>query len=285
MVIPGEKSPGTVHKERVEVMEFDYIECGDCLKLMQELPDDCIDLTVTSPPYDNLRDYKGYSFEFEPIAEQLYRITKPGGVIVWIVNDGTIKGSESGTSFKQALYFKECGFNLHDTMIWKKDSFTFPESTRYPQNFEYMFVFSKGKIKTFNPIKDRKNKHVGMKIHGTYRQKDGTTTPRGERWTDEGGIKAFGTRFNVWEMPTVKANKTGHPAVFPMQLAKDHISSWSNEGDIVLDPFFGSGTTVIAAIELKRHYIGFEISEEYFEIACKRLDDAEMILENGSDVK
>lgn len=264
-------------------MEYDYIECGNCLDLMQELPDDCIDLTVTSPPYDNLREYKGYSFDFEPIAEQLYRITKPGGVIVWIVNDGTIKGSESGTSFKQALYFKECGFNLHDTMIWNKDTFNFPDPTRYGQCFEYMFVFSKGKPKAINKIADRKNKWAGAIVHGTSRNTDGTTFRKANHNKTE--VKEFGERFNVWNMPTEKANKTGHPAVFPMQLAKDHILSWSNEGDIVLDPFLGSGTTVIAAIELKRHYIGFEISEEYFEIACKRLDDAEMILENGSDVK
>ena len=258
-------------------MDFDYIECGDCLELMRELPDCCIDLTITSPPYDNLRDYKGYSFNFEEVAKEIYRITKPGAIVVWIVNDATKNGSETGTSFKQALYFKEVGFNLHDTMIWKKDSFSFPEAKRYPQNFEYMFVFSKGKPKTFNPIKDRKNKCAGMKIHGTYRQKDGNTIPRGERWTDEGGIKEFGTRFNVWEMPSEKANKTGHPAVFPLQLAKDHIFSWSNEGDIILDPFLGSGTTAIAAVETNRHYIGFEISEEYFNICCSRLDEVEVI--------
>ena len=276
MVIPGEKSPGTVYKERVEVMEFDYIECGNCLDLMKELPEGCIDLTVTSPPYDNLRDYKGYSFDFEPIAKELYRITKPGGVVVWIVGDATIKGSESGTSFKQALYFKEIGFNLHD-MIWEQDSMSFPDAIRYGQIFEYMFIFSKGKPKTINKIADRKNKHAGIKTHGTSRQKDGSTKPKG--YARE--IKEFGERFNVWKMPAEKANKTGHPAVFPLQLAKDHILSWSNEGDIVLDPFLGSGTTALAAIELKRHYIGFEISEEYFEIACKRLDEAETILENN----
>lgn len=252
-------------------MKCDYIQCGNCLDLMKTLPDDCIDLTVTSPPYDNLRTYNGYEFDFENVAKELFRITKPGGVVVWIVADGMIDGSETGTSFKQALYFKDIGFNLHDTMIWQKDSFTFPESTRYPQNFEYMFVLSKGKIKTFNPIKDRQNKYTGAKIHGTYRQKDGSTTPRGERWTDEGGIKEFGTRFNVWEMPSEKSNKTGHPAVFPKALAKDHIISWSNENDVVLDPFMGSGTTAVACIETGRHYIGFDISQKYCEIAKKRI--------------
>jgi len=264
-------------------MRVDYIENGDCLDLLKRLPSECIDLTVTSPPYDNIRDYKGYSFRFEEIAIELFRVTKQGGVLVWIVADGTTNGSESGTSFRQALFMKECGFSLNDTMIWEKDSFSFPESVRYPQNFEYMFVFSKGKPKTFNPIRDRKNKHTGMAIHGTYRQKDGSTTPRGERWTDQGGIKEYGIRFNVWQIPSEKNNRTGHPAVFPIQIAYDHIVSWSNEGDVVLDPFMGSGTTAIACKEAKRHYIGFEISKEYCEIAESRLlvNNGKVVLQNG----
>lgn len=255
-------------------MDYDYIECGDCLKLMKQIPDESIDLTVTSPPYDNLRTYAGYVFDFEEIAKELYRITKVGGVCVWIVNDATVKGSETGTSFKQALYFKDIGFNLHDTMIWKKDSCAFPDSNRYYQNFEYMFVFSKGKPKNFHPIEDRKNKHAGMKVHGTFRNKDGTITNRSETWK-ESVCKDFGVRFNVWELPSEKSNKTGHPAVFPKKLAIDHVLSWSNDNDVVLDPFLGSGTTAIACVETNRHYIGFEISEEYFDIACKRLDEAE----------
>lgn len=167
-------------------------------------------------------------------------------------------------------------------MIWNKDSFNFPDRTRYGQCFEYMFVFSKGKPKAINKIADRKNKWAGMKIHGTSRNTDGNTSRKSNH--NKTMVKEFGERFNVWDMPTEKANKTGHPAVFPKQLAKDHILSWSNEGDIVLDPFLGSGTTVLAAIEAQRHYIGFEISEEYFDICCKRLDDAETILENGSVV-
>lgn len=229
-------------------MHLDYIKNGNCLYLIKTLPDEIIDLTVTSPPYDNLRDYKGYSFDFENIAKELFRVTKMGGVLVWVVSDAVVNGSETGTSFKQALYFKEIGFNLNDTMIWKKDSFSFPESVRYPQNFEYMFCLSKGKPKTFNPIKDRKNKHIGMAIHGTYRQTDGSTISRGERWTSQGGIKEFGSRFNVWEIPCEHNNKTGHPAVFPIDIPKGHILSWTNEGDIVLDPFMGSGTTAIASL-------------------------------------
>ena len=183
---------------------------------------------------------------------------------MWVVNDQTINGTETGTSFRQALYAMDCGFNLHDTMIWKKDSCAFPEATRYYPLFEYMFVFSKGKPKTFNPIEDRPNKYAGMNVHGTFREADGKTRNRNETWKSS-VCKEFGRRFNVWEIPSEKNNKTGHPAVFPYAIAHDHILSWCNEGDIVLDPFLGSGTTRIAAYDLNRNFIGYEIDKEYFD--------------------
>lgn len=251
-----------------------YLILGDSAQKLKEIPSSSVDLTVTSPPYDNLRDYNGYSFDFEAVADNLYRITKHGGVVVWIVCDGVVNGSETGTSFKQALGFMRVGFNLHDTMIWHKDSFSFPESNRYPQTFEYMFVFSKGKPKTFNAIRDRQNKCFGMEIHGTYRQKNGTTIPRGKRWSDEMGIKEHGIRHNVWDYPSEKNNTTGHPAVFPLSLAESHIRTWSNKGDVVLDPFLGSGTTALAAIETGRRFVGIEISSEYMQIAKQRIDES-----------
>ena len=230
---------------------------------MRSLPDNSIDLTVTSPPYDNIRTYNGFTFDWQATIKELYRVTKDGGVVVWIVSDQTINGSESGTSFKQALYAKDCGFNLHDTMIWMKDSCAFPEATRYYPIFEYMFVWSKGVPKTFNPIEDRKNKWGGCAVHGTFRNADGTLRKRSSTWK-ETVCKDVGCRFNVWEIPTEKNNKSGHPAVFPLRLAADHIKSWSNEGDTILDPFLGSGTTRIASCELNRNFIGYEISKEYF---------------------
>lgn len=254
-------------------MDFDYIECGDCLELLKTIPDNSVDLVVTSPPYDNLRTYGGFTWDFENIAKQLFRVIKDGGVIVWIVADATIKGSESGTSFRQALFFKEIGFNIHDTMIWCKDTLNFPDKTRYGNCFEYMFVFSKGKPKTINKICDRKNKWAGTKLHGTSRDANGETFRKANH--NKGEVKEFGERFNVWNLPTEKNNKTGHPAVFPKQLVMDHIISWSNPGDIVLDPFLGSGTTAVAAVNTNRHYIGFELNEEYYDIACKRLDEVE----------
>lgn len=236
----------------------------DCVKYMEKMPDCSVDLTVTSPPYDNLRDYNGYRFDYESSIENLFRVTKQGGVVVWIVNDQTVNGSETGTSFKQALFAIQCGFKLHDTMIWEKDSCAFPESSRYYPLFEYMFIFSKGKPKTFNPIEDRKNKWGGHNVHGTFREKDGRTRNRGETWSST-ICKEYGKRFNVWHIPSEKNNRTGHPAVFPIRLAKDHIISWSNAGDTVFDPFLGSGTTRIASWETGRNFIGCEIDKTYFE--------------------
>lgn len=253
-------------------METDYIKCCNCIDGMKDLPNDSIDLVVTSPPYDDIRSYHGYSFEFEKIAKELYRILKPGGVIVWVVNDASKNGSESGTSFRQALYFKECGFRLHDTMIWYKDTFSFPEKNKYRQCFEYMFVLSKGKPSHVNLIADRKNKWGGTMVHGTSRNVDGSTFRKSN--DNKSRVAEYGVRFNVWEQPTEKANKTGHPAVFPEKLASDHIESWSNVGDVVLDPFLGSGTTARMAIMKYRHYIGFEVSEEYCDIAHNRVDNA-----------
>jgi site-specific DNA-methyltransferase (adenine-specific) len=245
---------------------------GDCLEVLSSFPAASVDMVLTSPPYDNLRDYKGYTFNFEGIAKELYRVVKDGGVVVWVVNDATINGSETGTSFKQALYFKEIGFNLHDTMIWEKQTFTATGAlkVRYAQVFEYMFVFSKGLSKTFNPIKDRTNKSCGRdKRHGTVRQSDGSTKPI----TSQGKlIPPSGQRFNVWHINTESNNNNRkHPAVFPESIARDHILSWSNENDIILDPMCGSGTTCVAAKELKRNFIGIEIAQEYANLARERI--------------
>jgi DNA modification methylase len=258
---------------------------GDCLERMKDIADNSIDLTVTSPPYDNLRTYNGnieqWSFEkFQGIARGLYRVTKQNGVVVWVVGDATINGSETGTSFKQALYFKEIGFNLHDTMIYSKGSCPFPATNRYYNIFEYMFVFSKGKPKTFNPIQDRQNKKANQLIKAvTNRQRNGKLTrTSAELNNTQRTIKKFGYRFNIWDIsPGNGKSHTDkiayqHPATFPEQLAKDHIISWSNEGDTVLDPFMGSGTTGVACVNTNRNFIGIEIDEGYFNIAMDRIN-------------
>jgi len=243
---------------------------GDCLEVMKEMPDSSIDMVITSPPYDNLRDYKGYVFDFEGIAKELFRIIKVGGVVVWVVGDATTKGSETGTSFKQALYFKEIGFNLHDTMIYLKQNPIPLTHNRYEQGFEYMFILSKGRPKTFNPIKDN-TLSFGAYTHrrNTGRVKESATRNREEITI----TKETKYRINTWKYVIgSKKYETGiHPAPFPEQLASDHIKSWSNEGDIILDPMNGSGTTTKMAKLLNRNYIGIEISPEYCEISRQRL--------------
>jgi DNA modification methylase len=242
----------------------DTVICGDCLEVMKDIPDKSIDLTVTSPPYDNLRTYNGYSFDFEGIAKELYRVTKDGGVVVWVVGDATIKGSETGTSFKQALYFKEIGFNLHDTMIYYK-KFIPKTHNRYEQEFEYMFVFSKGKPKTFNPILEP-SKYAGQNKNArTMRQDSDELSNR----SGKGVVKPYRIKGNIWRL--LPDHISSHPAIFPEKLSEDHILSWSNESDTVLDPMCGSGTTCKMAQENKRHFIGIEISQEYCDIANERL--------------
>lgn len=252
---------------------------GDCLEIMQSMPDNFIDLTVTSPAYDNLRAYKGYTFNFEASAKELYRITKHGGVVVWVVGDATVDGSETCTSDRQKLYFKDVvGFNIHDTMIYAKDSCPFPERNRYYPSFEYMFILSKGKPQTVNLIADKPNKTYGAKASaGTERQRDGSMKPRkGERL-----VKEFGVRPNIWAYKvgcgktTKDAYAYVHPAMFPEDLARDHIISWSNEGDLIFDPMCGAGTTLKMAKLNNRNYLGIDIAEEYVEIAKRRVEDLE----------
>ena len=255
-------------------MKPNQIICGDCLEVMKDIPDNHISLTVTSPPYDNLRTYDGYLFDFEGIAKELYRITKEGGVVVWVVGDATIKGSETGISFKQALYFKEIGFNLHDTMIYTKPPRgACGNNNTYWQSFEYMFIFSKGIPKTINLLMDRENKDSRKGDKGTKRLQNGELIK-----LSRGGYGKFGRRTNVWEYNIGKGHSTKddiafkHPAIFPEQLAQDHILSWSNEGDIVLDPMAGSGTVLKMAKMTNRNYVGIEISPRYVEIARKRIE-------------
>lgn len=238
------------------------------LETMAKMPDCFVDLTVTSPPYDGLRTYNGYSFPFEDIAKELFRITKDGGVLVWVISDATVQGNESGTSFKQAIYFKEIGFNLHDTMIWIKDGGGAVGSNKcYTQNFEYMFVFSKGRINTTNLIYDKPNASFGKDKSGVGRR-----LVTGEHKIEKRKPSAeFSRRNNYWYIAPQKGE---HPAVFPEQLANDHIISWSNEGDLVYDPFMGSGTTAKMSILNNRNWIGSEISSEYCNIIEERIKKA-----------
>lgn len=256
-------------------MEINKCYNENCLDTMARIPDGFIDLTVTSPPYDNLRTYNGYSFDFEAVAKGLFRVTKQGGVVVWVVGDATIKGSETGTSFRQALYFKEIGFNLHDTMIYAKNQYMPLTHNRYEQCFEYMFVFSKGRPKTFNPIRIESLTFGTTKNRGKSKSKEPTYS---ERCRDEvTRVKPTKQKNNIWGYDVGGSNKddkTEHNAPFPEALANDHIITWSNEGDLVYDPFMGSGTTAKMAIINKRNWIGSEISKEYCKIIERRITTA-----------
>lgn len=240
---------------------------------MSQFPDGCIDLTITSPPYDNLRDYHGYNFDFEGIARELYRISKVGGVLVWVVGDQTINGSETGTSFRQALYFKGIGFNLHDTMIWRRR--TLPQySNRYEPAFEYNFILSKGSPKTFNPLKELAKYQDRRKEKWYHRdKKSGEFTKNSFNRLEEVYLD------NVWDIPNRNNDKIAHqhPAIYPEKLVERHLLSWSNENDTILDPMNGSGTTTKAAQNLHRNFIGIEISPEYCKISEERLRQQPLI--------
>lgn len=247
-------------------LELDKIHCGDNVELLAQLPDVCVDFVVTSPPYDNLRTYGGHSWDFESVAQGLTRVLKPGGVIVWVVGDATVNGSETLTSMRQAIYFKDvCGLNVHDTMIWAKDGGgAIGSQLCYTQNTEYVFVLSKGKPKTVNLIRDKKNFSSGQDKSGVGRRNSDGTHKIEERKL----CADFSVRNNWW---IIAPERGDHPAVFPEKLARDHIISWSNPRDLVLDPFSGSGTTAKAAKELGRKFLGFEINPDYCAISEKRL--------------
>lgn len=244
------------------------IHHADCLDLMKNMPEETIDLTVTSPPYDDLRNYEGYSFDFETVASELLRITKPGGVVIWVVNDATVNGSETGTSFQQALYFKEIGFRLHDTMIYAKNNPLPSSGKRYSQSFEYIFCLSNGTPKTFNPITE-KSKHSG-KANMKNRGKDGNLEyVKRERtpFHKVGNIFHYSIGGGISTKDKIAFE---HPAIFPEALVRDQIMTWSNKGDLVFDPFVGSGTVAKIAFLMERRFIGSEISQKYVDVAARR---------------
>ena len=250
------------------------------------MENETVDLAVTSPPYDDMRDYHNnsawnYDF-FRQVADEMTRVLKPGGVIVWNVNDQTINGGKTGSSFRQALYFMdECGLRLHDTMIYEKTGVAFasgPHSVRYTQKFEFVFVLSKGKPKAIHLIQDKPNKWAGAQSWGTAsaRKTSGEIQKANSKTKP---VREFGVRNNIWRIKNSggfgQKNKNAykHPATMPEELARGHIISWSDPGDVVLDPFLGSGTTARVAKAEGRRYIGFEIDREYFALARKMLTD------------
>lgn len=257
--------------EKNKELPLNKILCGDAVEVMGRMPDCSIDLTVTSPPYDELRNYNGYHFDFEGIAKSLFRITKKGGVVVWVVGDKIKNGNKSLTSFKQALFFQKVGFNVHDTMIYKKKNTPFMRTNAYTNCFEFMFVLSKEKPKTFDPLKS-KTIRQGQEMLPFNKGADGINKKI------LGELKPEKTMTNIWEYAVGLHGTTSdkiafeHPAVFPEKLAEDHILSWTKEGDVVFDPMCGSGTTCKMAFKNNRSYIGCDISKEYVALTNKRLE-------------
>ena len=251
--------------------KLNNIYCKNCVQFMEHMDENSVDLTVTSPPYDNLRDYNGYSFNIQKIAQSLFRVTKKGGVVVWVVGDKIVKGNRTLTSFKQALVFQEVGFNVHDVMIYKKKNTPFMRSNAYTNCYEFMFIFSKGKPNTFNPLKEKTVRN-GFEMLVYNKKADGINKKV------LGKLNENKTKTNIWEYAvgyggtTIDKIAFKHPAVFPEKLALDHILSWSNEGDLVFDPMCGSGTTCKMAMLSNRNYLGCDISKEYVDISKKRLN-------------
>lgn len=243
---------------------------GNCVDVMNKMPAEFVDLTVSSPPYDDLRDYKGYSFPFEDIANGLFRVTKKGGLVVWVVADKIVKGNRTMTSFKQALYFQQVGFNVHDVMIYKKKNTPFMRSNAYTNCYEFMFVFGRGAPNTFNPIKEPTVRQ-GLEKMPVNKGRDGINNKVLSK------LNEMKSRNNIWEYAVGLGGTTKdrvafqHPAVFPEKLALDHILSWTNEGDLVFDPMAGSGTTLKMAKSANRKFFGCDISPEYVQIARERL--------------
>jgi DNA modification methylase len=260
--------------------------CGDNAQILPTLPSGSVDLVVTSPPYDTLRTYDSCGgWNFHNVSKWLTRVIKDGGVIVWVVADQTIDGSETGTSMRHALHFMDsCGLNLHDTMIYEKAGFSFPDHTRCHQVWEYMFVFTKGKVGTFHQILDRRVVTAGNPIGGDYKRNGAGESVMRDGSDRRGVRRPFGGRTNIWRFAAGGglsapngSTAFNHPAIFPEALASDHIRSWSNEGDLVLDPFAGSGTTLAAALKLGRRAIGCEINPAYCAIAARRIKEAEEV--------
>jgi DNA modification methylase len=259
---------------------LDCVHCGDNVRTLSGLPSDSVDLVVTSPPYDDLRTYGGHSWDFERLAGELTRVLKPGGVIVWVVADATVNGSETLTSMRQAIHFKDvCGLNVHDTMIYASDRPPL-NCNRYEHSWEYLLVLSKGKPKAWNPIKEA-CRRVGH-LTGKYYRKNGAM----ESACVPGKTEGDRVRGNIWWYATgrVGQDRGLHPAMMPEMLAKDMVTSWSNPGDVVLDPFAGSGTTLKAAKELNRRFVGIEINPAYVQICHKRIAQDVLFLEANKQI-
>jgi hypothetical protein len=259
---------------RREVIGDATLYLGDCVEVLSQLPP--VHAAITSPPYGEIRDYGGHGPpDMFAVLSALGERLADGGVIMWNEADQVVGGSESGASFRHALHAMDSGLRLHDTMIYCKEGVTFPDSNRYHSGFEYMFVFSKGAPAHFNPINDRVNRWRGTQAHGTKRLASGETADGKSIGFAEPMLADTGRRMNWWVInPSRDGAALGHPAPMPFPMADAYVRTWTVPGETVCDPFMGSGTTGVAAMRLGRRFIGIEIEERYFEIACERISRA-----------
>ena len=263
MTLEGEQGPSTF---------VDQVVCSDNVAVLSSLPAESVDLFVTSPPYDNLRKYGGQPWDFKALAGEMTRTLKVGGVIVWNVSDSVVNGSESLTSMRQAIHFHDVlGLRVHDTQIYLKNSYVPKNHNRYEQAWEYLFVFTKGKPKTFNPILVPCVTAGSRRWRGAEKQNEATYSMK--RVNKHTTVKTHKIHPNVFAYDVGKNAKTTHNAPFPIELARDAVISWSNVGDFVVDPFVGSGTTVVAAKQLNRHFLGIDIHKPYCAETLRRLTE------------
>ncbi len=260
--------------KRSEKLPLNKIICGDCVEVLKSIPDNSIDLVVTSPPYDGIRKYNGFSFNLHSTGKELFRVLKDGGIIAMVIQDQTKNFGKSLTSFKTIIdWCENVGFKLFETIIYKKHGAEGAWWTkRFRVDHEYIPIFLKGERPAYfnkEPLKIP-SKHGGKTMTGCATRLTNGKTLKSKRVF----INPMKCRGTLWDYTTCGDGtrlKHQHPATFPDKIPVDFIRCFCPKNGIVLDPFIGSGTTALAAIQLNRNYIGIDISKEYCELAKKRI--------------
>ena len=262
-------------KEKFLSEHINSIICGDSAEVLKNFPDNSIDMVVTSPPYDGLRDYNGFSLDLHKIGKEIYRVLKDGGIAVMVIQDATKDFAKSLTSFRTIVdWCDNVGFRLFETVIYHKNG---TEGAWWKQRFrvdhEYMPIFMKGKKPQYfnkEPLKIP-SKHGGKVMSGSgNRRTDGTLSETVRRPINT--MKCRGTVWDYLMAGDKNPLKRKHPAVFPDKIPYDCIQCFCPEGGLVLDPFIGCGSTAVMAKVLGRNYIGIDISREYCDLAEERIE-------------
>lgn len=263
---------------------LDQIILGHCLEKLKLLPDSSVDLIFTSPPYaDNRRKtyngtpIKNYVEWFLPISQELFRVLKPHGSFVLNIKERAVNGERQTYVLKLILAMKEQGWLWTEEYIWhKKNSYPGKWPNRFRDAWERCLHFTKGK-------KFQMYQEAVMVPMGKWAEKRLSKLSPEDRTRHESKVssglgrnvsnwvgreKAYPT--NVLYLPTECSNRN-HSAAFPIDLPLWFIRLFTQEGDVVLDPFMGSGTTAIASLQTNRHFIGIELKEEYYRLTCQAI--------------